>query len=297
VIERLALSLRWTLDRPVVFVLGLPRSGTSLVYQYIVHRLEVAHWTTGVADHPQAPVVTTFLEKRRRPNRSDFRSQYAGVEGGTALREPGLLWSRFFDVELPTPSEGVRPDDARRLRNLVAATQRLFGGAPFVDNDVKHILRIDALAKIFPESLFLCVRRRIHDTALSILRARIATPDPTQWWSVRPPNWEGLRALPLEEQVAAQVLGLRRQLGADLAAVPNGRVLQLDYEHFCREPDATLGPLRRMLGALGERNGPEGCFAAVHHVPGDERERRLVALLGDRNVRMAPPEPGRSGGA
>ena len=296
-LERLALSLHWTLDRPVVFVLGLPRSGTTLVYQYLVHRLDVAYWTNGVGLHPRAPVVTTWLERRRGPYRSDFRSRYGKVEGATAPREAGSVWGRFFDLERPTRLEELRPGDAERLRNLVAATQRIFGGAPFVNKNVKHMLRVDALARIFPEALFLVVRRRVQDTALSILRARVATHDPKRWWSVRTPNWERLLALPLEEQVAAQVRGLRRQLGVDLSAVARERVLQLDYERFCREPDAALGPLRRMLGALGERNAPAGPFAAVHHVPADACERRLLDLLADAEAHAHPPETGRSGGA
>ena len=295
--ERLALSLHWTLERPVVFILGLPRSGTTLVSQYLVHRLELAYWTNGVGRHPRAPVVTTLLEKRRGPYHSDFRSHYGKVEGRTAPREAGSLWGRFFDLERPTRFDELRPGDAERLRNLVAATQRVFGGAPFVNKNVKHMLRIDALARIFPESLFLVVRRRMQDVALSILRARVESLDPTRWWSVRTPDWERLLLLPLEQQVAGQVRGLRRQLGVDLSALPRERVLQLDYERFCREPDATLGPLRRMLGALGERNGPAGPFAAVHHVPADERERRLLALLAESDARALPPETGRSGGA
>jgi hypothetical protein len=296
-LERLVLSLHWTLERPVVFILGLPRSGTTLVYQYVVHRLEVAYWTNGVGRHPRAPVVTTFLEKRRGPHVSDFRSHYGKVLGTTAPREAGSVWGRFFDLERRMRFEDLGPQDAARLRNLVAATQRAFGGAPFVNKNVKHMLRIDALARVFPESLFLVVRRRAQDAALSILRARAAANDPRRWWSVRIPDWERLLPLPLEEQVAAQVRGLRQQLAADLAALPRERVLELDYERFCREPDATLGPLRRMLGALGERNGPVGPFAAVHHVPADARERRLLALLAEGDARALPPETGRSGGA
>jgi len=296
-LERMALSLHWTLDRPVVFILGLPRSGTTLVYQYVVHRLEMAYWTNGVGLHPRAPVVTTFLEKRRGPYRSDFRSRYGKVQGATAPREAGSVWARYFDLERPTRLEEVRPGDAKRLRNLVAATQRVFGGAPFVNKNVKHMLRVDALARIFPEAIFLVVRRRMQDVALSILRARLETRDPKRWWSIRPPDWERLLALPLEEQVAAQVRGLRRQLGVDLSALASERVLHLDYERFCREPDASLGPLRRMLGALGERNGPAGPFAAVHHVPADARERRLLRLLADAEAHAFPPETGRSGNA
>lgn len=296
-LERLALSLHWTLERPVVFVLGVPRSGTTLVYQYLAHRLELAYWTSGVDRNPRAPVVTTFLEKRQGPYRSDFRSQPGGAEDAGAPREADSVWARFFDSERPARYEDLAPGDAGRLRNLVAATQHVFGGAPFASKSARHMLRIDALAKVFPEALFLVVRRRMQDAALSILRARLASRDPKRWWSVRPPDWERLLARPIEEQVAAQVRGLRRQLGVDLSAVARERVLQLDYERFCRAPDAALGPLRRMLGALGERNGPAGPFAAVHHVPADARERRLLELLADPDARALPPGRDRSGGA
>ena len=279
-VERLVLRLHWPVERPVVFVLGLPRSGTTLVYQYLVHRLEVAYWTNGVGLHPNAPVVTSFLERRHGPYRSDFRSRYGKVEGVAAPREAGSVWGRFFDLERYTRAEDVRPGDAEALRNLVAATQRVFGGTPFVNKNVKHMLRIDALARVFPESLFLVVRRRPQDVALSILRARLELlADPTQWWSVRPPDHERLAGLPVEEQVAGQVLSLRRRLDADLAALPEGRVLRLDYERFCREPDACLGPLRRTLGTVVERGGPAGPFAALHHAPADAREHRLLSLL------------------
>jgi len=278
--ERLVLRLRWPIERPVVFVLGLPRSGTTLVSQYLVHRLEVAYWTNGVGRHPYAPVVTSFLERRLGPYRSDFRSRYGKVEGSAAPREAGSVWGRFFDLERYARREDLRSGDAEALRDLVGATQRVFGGTPFVNKNVKHMLRVDALASVFPESLFLVVRRRIQDVALSILHARRELlADPMQWWSVKPPDHERLAKLPVEEQVAGQVLSLRRRLDADLAALAPGRVLRLDYERFCREPDASLGPLRRALGSVVERGGPAGPFAALHHAPADAREHRLLALL------------------
>jgi hypothetical protein len=170
-LERLVLRLHWPVERPVVFVLGLPRSAT-LVSRYLVHRLEIAYWTSGVGQHPRAPVVTTFLERRQGPHRSELDSHDGRIEGAAAPREAGSVWERFFDRERYMRFDDLRPGDAPALRNLVAATQRVFGGTPFVNKDVKHMLRIDALARVFPESLFLVVRRRPQDVALSILRAR-----------------------------------------------------------------------------------------------------------------------------
>src|SRR5262249_24342910 len=162
-------------------------------------------------------------------------------------------WNRFFDRGRPTRFEDLRPADARALRNLVAATQRLWGNAPFVNKNVKHLLRVGALARVFPEAIFLAVERRPEDVAVSVLRARLASPDPARWFSLRPPGVVSSRAA-LEEQVALQVRGLAGWLDAELAALGPGRALRLDYEAFCRDPEAALAPLRLRLGAVGERN-------------------------------------------
>jgi len=287
-LERVALRFRWPLERPTIFVLGLPGSGATLFARYLLQRLHVAYFTDGVGRHPQAPVVTTFLERRSEPPRATEETAPPATE---------VVWRRFFESERYTRFEHLGREDVDRMRNLVAATQCAFGGAPFVSETVLHLLRVDALAGAFPESLFVVVRRRLQDAALSILRARLATHDPTRSWFVRPPDWERLAALPLEEQVAGQVRSLRRRLDADLAALPRERVIALDYERFCREPDANLGPLRRMLGALGERSGTAGPFAVVHHVATNERERRLLALLAAGDARELRPDTGRPGGA
>jgi hypothetical protein len=46
--ERMFVSHSRPVSAPRLFILGLPRWGTTLVYQYIVHRLKVALLTNGV---------------------------------------------------------------------------------------------------------------------------------------------------------------------------------------------------------------------------------------------------------
>jgi hypothetical protein len=276
--------LRWGLEQPVIFAIGLPGAGAPLVTRYLLYRLELAHWPAAAGRHPHAPVVTTFLA-RRRSTRAPFGRDAEAFDEASLPRDSSRIWGRVFDAHRITRFEDLRPGDTEMLRGLVAVTQRVFGGTPFIDDCADHLLRIDALARVFPESLFLVVRRRTQDIAVSILRDRLAhdagSPDG------RGPRRDARTGL--EEAVASEVRALQIALDADLGALPPQRRLYLDYEQFCQTPDASLGPLRRLLGAVAERGQPAGPLAAVHHVAADARERRLLALLADPDVRASAP--------
>ncbi len=279
--ERATLRPGARVERPVVFVLGLPRSGTTLVSQYLVHRLAVAYFTHGVGRHPRAPAVVTRLEQRLYGDYcSDFRSEYGKTRGPSSPREAGSFWGRFFGLDAYVRFEDVSEPDARTLRATIAATQRVFGGAPFVNKNVKHMLRIDALARLFPDPLFVVVRRDLRDVALSVLEARHkGLADASGWWSVKPPDHAALRDLPLPEQIAGQVVSLRDQLHRDLAEVDASRVFWIDYANFCTSPETAIEPLRRRLEPIAYRNPAVASFAPQHREPTDADGRRLVEIL------------------
>jgi hypothetical protein len=195
-------------------------------------------------------------------------------------REAGSFWGRFFDLERYAASRDLGPDAARVLRRTVHCLQRLCGNVPFVNKNVKHLLRIEPLAEVFPRCVFLVVERDDSDVALSVLRGRHDSPaGPDEWWSVRPPNYEELAALPVHEQVAAQLVALRERLDEDLSRLAPGRVVRVGYEDFCAEPEALIALLRRRLGPIEERNPPAGPFDARRRAPRTEEERRLLEAL------------------
>ena len=98
-VERLLLNKRYQCSSPQLFIMGLPRSGTTLVYQYIVHRLNVAYFTHGVGKYPDAPCITTWIQhKVHGQYQSAFKSNYGKESGAVAPREAGGWWCRVFDV-------------------------------------------------------------------------------------------------------------------------------------------------------------------------------------------------------
>ncbi len=282
-IERLLLARREAPRAPVLLILGLPRSGTTLVYQYLVHRLRLAYFTNGAGRFHRAPCLATRVQRRIHGEyRSDFRSEYGRVSGPLGPREAGAFWGRSFGFE-----EYVRFDDldAARidvLRRTVACVQTAFDGAAFVNKNVKHLLRVDALARVYPQSLFLVVERDLGEVALSMYRAWLRhAPGPGAWWSVRPPDAARLSSLPLVERVAGQAVALKDRLDADLSALAADRVVRLAYEGFCDGPDGIVRLLRTRLGDPGDRNPAVARFERSRGSARNADEERLLRVVRD----------------
>lgn len=280
-LERALLLRSWTSDSPSLFILGLPRSGTTLVYQYIVHRLTVAYFTNGVGRYYLAPCLATWAQHTLHPTyRSDFTSDYGSVSGAMAPHEAGRFWGRFFGFEEYITPNQVSPQDRRLMRRTIAFVQRLFGDVPFVNKNVKHILRLPALHAVFPNALFLRVQRDRTDVALSLLRARHDNlDDPTNWWSARPPNYRALQHLPLDEQIARQLAVLDEKMDADLSALPSEQVLSIDYQTFCACPDDFIQSIQSRLPRIQYRNEKVEQFPPSTNTPQSDQEEQLVQRI------------------
>lgn len=268
-------------EKPVLFILGLPRSGTTLLYQYIVHRLQVAYFTNGVGKYPHSALLMTWWERKKYGEYfSDFQSQYGKMSGWISPREAGGFWARFFDLEQYTRFDDVSSTQIRILQRTIAGVQHVFGDTAFVNKNVKHMLRLNALQYIFPNSFFLIVERDLPNVALSILRGRYANrADPYAWWSVRPPEYIQLKDLPLPQQIAGQVHALARCMETDLAQIPSAQVVRVDYKAFCQEPESLITTLRPLLGNPVDRNPAVKGFPISYNVAQTPEEQELILLL------------------
>jgi hypothetical protein len=145
---------------------------------------------------------------------------------------------------------------------------------------------LSAFARTFPMPLFLHVRRRPLDVALSILEARRRYyGDASTWWATYPPDYESLASLTPAKQVAGQVAGLRRAYAAQIAKAPPELTVELDYEELCNEPQATVETVRRhcrdvhgtapdLLNPLPDRFDRQ-----PQRTPRSNEERALAAAL------------------
>jgi len=233
------LSPHW----PPLFIVGLPRVGSTLVYQAIVRRFVVAYLCNAAAWHPRAPAVVTALLTRSvgiwPPN--TFTSNYGTTTGWNAPAQGREMWGRWFPPDQAYQGEGALSATAiREMRAVVTKLEAAFS-APFVNKAQGHAVRIPGLCEAFPHALFIRMRREHDAIRLSILKGRRECfHDESHWFSAKPSNYESLRGLDPIAQIIGQIRGIEADMDRDLAAVGTERVFTIDYERFCVEPHAVL---------------------------------------------------------
>lgn len=281
--------LRWLEERelraasdpssPQLFITGLPRSGTTLVSQYAVHRFALAYFTSAAGDHPQAACTVTRWQRALHPRyRSDFVSHVGKSRGRVAPREAGSFWGRHFGFEDYLKAGEVTASACDQVRRTVWRIQNHAGNAPFLNKNVKHMLRFEALLTVFPDAAFIVVERDLGEVALSLLEVRRQlSPDASRWFSVRPPSYPDLVTLPPREQIARQVVDLTSRIERDLARLPASRVARISYRDFCRDPERLSAIILRFHPDVAPAN--PGCPPFVCHSreASDPEERALVA--------------------
>jgi len=243
------------LDRPV-FVVGAPRSGTSVLYAILRASPSLAHWP-GEAHE--------IWEADLHPALRGWTSNVAGSAEAT-------------------------PEVAARIRRrffLTAGPRRRL-----IDKTPRNSLRISFVDAVFPDGLYVFLQRDGRDNVNSLINAwrssryrtyRLPEPhsipgvDRTWWKFVLYPGWEADSGGPLEVVCARQwIVSNERGLGS-LHAIDQARWTTVRYEDLVADP---VGETRRLLEFLD--------------VPFHPRVERRARALAETPINIVtPPEPGK----
>jgi len=231
---------------PPVFIIGAPRSGTTLLYELLVTHYEFSYFTNLANSFQFTPLSVSKLGLCFKRNWSGTQeSNFGSVSGVGAPSEAGSIWKRWIP-EFGFLDESVAEDRRKSLAeaaNVIGALQKV-QGAPFINKNVMHSVHIRLLAFAFPGCLFIELRRERKATVRSIVRARKKGGGPALdvdgWWSVRPRGVDLWCGLSLEEQACAQVVMLQKDIEDSFKLIGKKRCLIVNYEDVCKNPSETL---------------------------------------------------------
>jgi len=229
---------------PPVFIIGLPRGGTTLVYQVLSHSFKMAYTPMLSNSLIFAPSLAAWLSKRRSSQySSDFQSDY-GMSSGWSSPGEGVMWNLWFNKDQHYDSlDELESWKAREIVRMVGRVERI-GRGPFLNKNLRHNNRLKVLAELFPQSVFLVVFRDPRDTAVSLLQGRIQNErDPASWYSVKPRSYDRLKDLEPEQAVVSQVRDLILDLREDMETIGPDRFSAIDYQEFCSAPEKVLEKL------------------------------------------------------
>ncbi len=232
---------------PLVFFCYPPRTGSTMMTQYLARTGDFSYISNYTARYWDAPFIA-LLTEQKLGLREQYHDQVADSRYGatSALTDPhefGFFWNKLLTSEAHHRIDASRisEDQKQFFIRQVNAMRAVYGKPFFFKNGIAG-LNPDIWADWFPDALFVQIDRDPVWMAQSILIARKELyQDTREWWSLRPENTADIqaRASGPEEEVAEQVQTLRDQMAKRLAPFTN-RVQYWNYETFCAAPHKTL---------------------------------------------------------
>ncbi len=234
---------------PHVFILGAPRSGTSLFYELMVTGFKFAYFSNLAHRFYKTPLAASRLGQRLlAPHEAAYKSDYGHISGWAAPNEGGWIWQRWLE-DGPWADEHMLSSLPASEIQATLAGMSAISEAPFINKNVMHSNRVRLLDALFPGCLFIEVQRDAKDTARSIIRAQRRDKGPKrnrdEWWSVRPSNAGGDTLI---ERACRQVTGVAQDIARDCAFVGPDRLLSINYSSLCAKPQNTLADVAHFLG-------------------------------------------------
>jgi hypothetical protein len=241
-------------ERKQFFVVGAPRSGTTLLTQFLVNAFELGYISNAAARFFKAPISGLWLERQIygvRDSRVSLKSDFARTKGWSGIHEFGYFWREYLNISSPTDIlDKIRmtKDFEQLFKHLDAIGD--FLGANMVYKNIYGSYVAQEMMDYSPNNFWFYIERDIVDACCSIVDARLKHFGRVDaWWSYHPLEFSEIENIEPYRQIFLQVNYLQSYY----------RRLALDNpDRFFTVKYGDLGkPLRvkEVFNALAEKTG------------------------------------------
>lgn len=245
-----SLDIQLNSTYPTIFIIGSPRTGSTLFTQWLASQQTMAYPTNFISRFYSNPLIGAQIQemifndkynyanefKDVRPN-YDFKSNYGKTEGILAPHEFWFFWKRFFDFKINVSGiEEFKNNFKYNQFNYEINRVKEFYQKPFFMKAKIINYYLEPFIQKTQNSFFIFLRRDKLETAQSILIARKNwTGDKENWFSWKPRNYDYLKKLTPIEQCIAQHYQVEKEI---IQALSKNKTdyLEIWYEDFCNSP-------------------------------------------------------------
>ncbi|MGV6852785.1 MAG: sulfotransferase [bacterium] len=249
---------------PVILVVGAPRSGTTLLLQWLSSMPELCYPTNLLSRFYGAPLIGAKIQQLLTdPDYSygdelsdiarstHFVSNLGKTTGALEPNEFWYFWRRFFKYEVPqyfNPKE-ISKDLIDQFNIELNSLMKIFG-KPIVMKGMHVQYNLDFINKTMDNVLFVHIERDLVQNINSLIKARLKySGDINEWYSVIPTNYDSIKDLDPYCQVAGQVINTNEVIGSALEKIDNKVCIK--YEQFCRNPLILLDKIESKIQKMG----------------------------------------------
>jgi len=257
-LDRLAASSASGSTSPIMIV-GLPRSGTTLMYELLVQAFDVSFLTRTYSYAYGLPnILTRIVAGGIRNPDAQYLSNYGRIPGRFAPAENAVFWDRWFPEDQHLGHHVPRQSVSTHAMEEATATlssMSAITGRPFVFKNVYMTLSLAAFFTLLPNSKAIIVTRNTDEVVASVYNKRKSI---ASWWTIRPPFADDVLRKSVLEQTAFQCIRGQQLLEHSLATLPDERYKVVDYAAFCEDPRSVIAEIKTWAGGdVARRHGQE----------------------------------------
>ena len=250
--KRLKQFSQGTAEVAPVFIVGLPRSGTTLLYQLLLNYFDWSYFTRWTEYFYLTPVTAYRIQGLMfpEPRHFSYLSDYGEFKNVNLLSrtwspvEGHAIWRRWFG-QYPN---GVFRDDISvnaidEIQTMIAGFMEI-AGKPFLNKNGVHCLRLFALAQIFPKTMFIVLKRQSLYVAQSLYIARTRAgrkESQDKWWGTKPKEYQYLKQLDPLRQAVGQTKAIEAAIAKQLSS--NIRHIAINYQDVCEQPAKVINDI------------------------------------------------------
>jgi len=250
-----------TLKFPVLFLVGTPRSGSTLFTQWAADTGLFAYPSNFLSRFYKAPYIGALIYQMVTDSKYQYRDEFIDInrsiefssnigktKGFKAPHEFWYFWRRFFDFQEPPVNldEFKKKFDFIEFRKELILLQKVFQN-PFLFKS--HIINpyFSIISDHIDQSIILHLWRDPIASIRSLLHARKKWKGSLeQWFSWKPREFHILKEMDIYHQVAGQIYFIEKDIRKQKKTL-NGRYFTLSYEEFCNNPKRVYHDLSSMM--------------------------------------------------
>lgn len=260
-----------------VFIIGAPRTGSTILYQLITNYLDVIYVDNLIDIFHKNLFFGFWLSNKIFKNKQHncFKSyhgstyQYGGLH---APSECGGFWYRWLPKDRHYIAKGEIPNDSlKEIRNNILSIINKFN-KPLLFKNMNAALRMGMINEIFPKAKYIFIKRNPFYCAQSILITRkYLFNNYNKWWSLMPKNYNKIiKKFPIE-QVVNQIYYIEKQIEKDKKLFPENNILSVNYGSLNKEPFNIIDKIKDFV----EVNYREDDFSKIKGVINFQNNKKI----------------------
>lgn len=232
-----------------IFIVGAPRSGTTVLYDYISCHSDLAWFSLHDFKETLAPEFWEFQSIRRRlfGMRQWRYNGQPNIEAGMRASfevpdEYGYWWNAWTHNKIWATEKDVTEDVRNNLLSNVSALLSRKGKKRFLSKSPPHSVRMRLLNSVFPDAIFINIIRDGRAVVASMISSAKGVYNGYFGIPLRKDNQMDYNLL---ERHARQWIEVNEEIQNSRKYLRHDQYFELRYEDFIQAPDKHLAQIFR----------------------------------------------------